>query len=445
MLKTPPIRAFAPACRRRGAGQLHRRQHVHRDAGGADRVALGLEAARGVDRQLAVALGPALEDGALALAGRGEAHGLVLDQLGDGEAVVRLDEGRGRARSSWRAASALLPGERGPSKATMSRLLIGRKSLTCSAARKATAFFMPSAVSTSARTTAAAPSETRRAVGALERAGDERVLVGDVAAELVAETPSASGHRGWRRRSCGSWRRSGPARRTGRRSAGSRLWVILPKTPAKPALDVAFLGDVGRLIAAPRVAVGASSVIFSTPTTRTMRAPCAAIVVQALVDGGRAGGAGVLDPGRGLEAQGRDGPAGQRGMELLGDEAAVHVADIDDVDVLGFDAGMGDGLGRGLHDQGFAGLGPRACRTAVGPSDDAGRRGISFGCQAPIRYAMAVRPAFVHIHLKRPGRRRGYPQCPNSAAAAIVNRIFPGGCHVRSSTVDDERPIPAGR
>src|SRR3546814_13361176 len=31
-------------------GKLHRAQHVHGDAGGADRLALGLEAAGGVDR-----------------------------------------------------------------------------------------------------------------------------------------------------------------------------------------------------------------------------------------------------------------------------------------------------------------------------------------------------------------------------------------------------------
>src|SRR3984957_8132721 len=55
-------------------------------------MALGLEPARDVDRQLAVALDPALVDGALALAGSGEAHRLVLDQLGRSEAIVALDE-----------------------------------------------------------------------------------------------------------------------------------------------------------------------------------------------------------------------------------------------------------------------------------------------------------------------------------------------------------------
>ena len=66
----------------RGARELHGRHHVHGNAGGADRVALGLEPTRDIDRQLAVALDPALVDGPLALAGRGQSHRLVLDQLG---------------------------------------------------------------------------------------------------------------------------------------------------------------------------------------------------------------------------------------------------------------------------------------------------------------------------------------------------------------------------
>src|SRR4051812_69556 len=59
------------------AADLHGGHDVHRDAGGADRVALGLEAAGGVDREAAVLGGPALEDGASTLAAGSEAHGLV--------------------------------------------------------------------------------------------------------------------------------------------------------------------------------------------------------------------------------------------------------------------------------------------------------------------------------------------------------------------------------
>ena len=62
----------------------------------------------------------------------------------------------------------------------------------------------------------------QRAVGALERAGDERVLLALVAAEVVAQVLAQSARTDCRRRSCGSWPRSWRARRTGRPSAGSR-------------------------------------------------------------------------------------------------------------------------------------------------------------------------------------------------------------------------------
>src|SRR6266446_3501514 len=96
-----------------GTGELHGGEDVHRDAGGADRMALGLEAARGVDRQLAVLLGPALEYRARPLALAGEAHRLVFDELGGGEAIMRLDEAE-IAELELRRSERALPGERRP-------------------------------------------------------------------------------------------------------------------------------------------------------------------------------------------------------------------------------------------------------------------------------------------------------------------------------------------
>ena len=91
-------------------------------AGCADRVALGLQAARGVDRQPAADRHRAVLDAAMALALVGQAHGFVRQQLGDGEAVVHLRERQvvdADARFLRR-----LPGRRvaGPSKASTSRL-----------------------------------------------------------------------------------------------------------------------------------------------------------------------------------------------------------------------------------------------------------------------------------------------------------------------------------
>ena len=58
------------------------------------------------------------------------------------------------------SASACCQASAQPSNFRMSRFDIGRKSWTCAAARNTTALLQPSAVSTSASTTAAAPSET---------------------------------------------------------------------------------------------------------------------------------------------------------------------------------------------------------------------------------------------------------------------------------------------
>ena len=58
------------------------------------------------------------------------------------------------------SASARFHASAQPSNLRMSRLLIGRKSCTCAVDRNAIAFRKRSAVSTSASTSAAAPSET---------------------------------------------------------------------------------------------------------------------------------------------------------------------------------------------------------------------------------------------------------------------------------------------
>ena len=61
------------------------------DAGGAERVALGEQAAAGVDRDLAADLGRAFVDQLAGLALAAEAEVLVVQELGGGEAVVQLD------------------------------------------------------------------------------------------------------------------------------------------------------------------------------------------------------------------------------------------------------------------------------------------------------------------------------------------------------------------
>ena len=114
-----------------------------------------------------------------------EAHRLVFDHLGDGEAVVGLDEvevvdGDARRLDAPRpgAARAFEGGRIAPRQ---------REEVVDVAARAEADGALQAAAVSRRRYRAAAPSETRRAVGAAQRAGDARVLVGDGVAEVEAE------------------------------------------------------------------------------------------------------------------------------------------------------------------------------------------------------------------------------------------------------------------
>ena len=157
----------------------------------------------------------------------------------------------------------------------------------------------------------------QRAVGALQRAGDDRVLVGDGAAELVAQVLAQlrlgvgaavlvvlGGDRGQRVGLVAVALEVALAR-SGRTRRRSRPRCPSPRRRRRQRSSVSPM-------AGP-----ASSVIFSTPTTSTMRAALRLDRAQALLHRGRAGGAGVLDPGGGLEAQGRSACEHERAGEVL--------------------------------------------------------------------------------------------------------------------------------
>ena len=93
---------------------------------------------------------------------------------------------------------------------------------------------------------------------------------------------------------------------------------------------------------------------------------------QALVHGGRAGGAGVLDPGRGLEAQGRVGLQHERAGEVLRHEAAVEMAEPDLVDLGRLQAGVGDRTRGRLDDQALGAAALVLAERQMAPADDAG-------------------------------------------------------------------------
>ena len=113
------------------------------------------------------------------------------------------------------------------------------------------------------------------------------------------------------------------------------------------------------------------SVIFSTPTTSASRALPAAIAFKPLMDRGRTGGAGVLDPRRRLEAKAGIGLEHQRGREFLANKAAIHRAEIDRVDVGRADTGISERRLGHLDDQRLDVAAFMLAEFAVRPADDA--------------------------------------------------------------------------
>ena len=93
--------------------------------------------------------------------------------------------------------------------------------------------------------------------------------------------------------------------------------------------------------------------------------------VQPLMDRRRAGGAGVLDPRRRLEAKAGIGLEHERGRKLLADKPAVHRAEIDRVDIGRRDPGIGQGGLRDLDDQLLDVFAFVLAEFAVRPADDA--------------------------------------------------------------------------
>ena len=100
---------------------------------------------------------------------------------------------------------------------------------------------------------------------------------------------------------------------------------------------------------------------------------------QALVHGGRAGGAGVLDPGRGLEAQGGVGLEHERAGEVLRDEAAIEVAEPDLVDLGWLEPCVGDRSRGRLDDQALGAAALVLAERQMAPADDAGGHGRAPG------------------------------------------------------------------
>ena len=215
----------------------------------------------------------------------------------------------------------------------------------------------------------------QRAVGALERTGDARVLLALGAAELVAEVLA---HLRVGIADAVLVVLGGDARERVRLVA-----VLLEIEPGdlaedagEAAVDVGLLAHVGRLEQVlADLGRGRRGHLLDADHQHDARG-LRRDRLEALMHGGRAGGAGVLDPHRALEAQFRRGLQHQRGGEILRREAGVEVAEHDLVDIARPDPGVGQRLARDPHDQALDGFAFEPAELGMGPSDDASGHGV---------------------------------------------------------------------
>ena len=386
---------------------------MHRHAGGADRMALGLQAAGRVDRQPPALLGQALAHHAVALAGGCEAHRLVLDQLGDGEAIVGLHEGEVLVGDPGLRAG-LLPGH--PRALELRRVAAGQRQDVVDVGPGAEA---DRPLQTLRRLGIRHHQGRRavrdqRAVGAPQGCGHVGVLLRDSVAEVEAEIL--------------------PQLRVGIADAvavvlggdpGQLLAAVAvaleiarrdpPEHAGEAALDLGFLLPVG---GAEQDIAGLGHGLGGHLLGADHQGhPAAAAVdeIEGRVERRRAGGAGILEVGRRRVGEARPVHGDERALEALLREAGIHRADVDAVDLRVLDAGMSQRLAGDPGDQaldiGFLKL----AEGRVGPAHNAGARHPVTSCVLPRRWARRRRGSRLRVTrpVPRPsGNRSRSPPAP---------------------------------
>ena len=221
-----------------------------------------------------------------------------------------------------------------------------------------------------------------RAIGALERPGHIGVFLALGAAELVAEVFSHLRER-----------IADPVLVVLGRDPGQRVGLVavfleigsrdLAEDAGKAALDIGLLADIGGLEQVPAdFGRGRRGHLLDADDEHQARR-IGLDRPDRLMHRGRAGGAGVLDPGRALEAQLGGGLEHQRGGEILGREAAIEMAQHDFVDVLRLDPGVGERLLGDPHDQALDRFAFELAERRVGPANDAGGHDGLLGRASP--------------------------------------------------------------
>ena len=210
----------------------------------------------------------------------------------------------------------------------------------------------------------------QRAIGALERAGDERIFLALGAAEIVAEILAHL-----------RVRIADAVLVVLGRDHRQRVGLVAPfleiepgdlaENPGKAAVDLGLLAHIRRLEQiAPDLGRGRRRHLFDADDKHDARR-ARVDRLDALMHGGRTGGAGVFHARRALEAQIGRGLQHQRGGKILRRKAGVEMPEHDLVDVFGGDTGVGQRLAGDPHDQAFDGFTAEFTEGSMGPPDNA--------------------------------------------------------------------------
>ena len=342
---------------------------MHRHSGRADWMTLGFEPARGIDGQGSTLFGEPFRHSARTLPLRHQAHCLVLHQLGDGEAVVRLDE-REIGEGDARACESARPGVRAAFELEHVALRHRQEILDVFGGAEGDRFAELERGRNIGQDDGGGAVGDEGAVRAFERARHARILLTLGPAELVAEVLANLGKRvahavlvilG-----------GDPRKRV--RLVSPALEVTrgdLPENTGEAAVDIGFLAHIRCL---EQVATD-----FRTGRRRHLLGAdhkhdaggFGGDRLEALMNGGRPGGTSVLYPARTLEAQIRGGLKDQRGGKILGRETGIEMPEHDLVDIARGDASIGERLGRDPHDQTLERLALEATEEGVCPANDA--------------------------------------------------------------------------
>ena len=340
------------------------------------------QAAGEIDRQAAAARGLALPRHAPALARSGEAHGLVFDHLGHGEAVMRLDQIK-IVDDDARLLLRLAPGPAHALERDRVAHRQGQHVVDMAAGAEGDRAVQRQRRFGIGHHQSRRAVRHQRAIGAAQRAGHQRVLVGNSVAEVEAEILAHVG--------IGVAHAVDVVFGRDHRQLFAAVAVALeiglrdaPENAGKACVALLLLAVAGGQQNVAHLRVGRRRHLLRADDERDASAP-RLDEIQRAVERGAAGGASVLVMGGGDVRQFRHGRRHQRAFKSLPRKTVVEDADRDGIDIAGRDAGMGQRLAR---DPAHQALDVRVFQLAEGcmrPPDD--RRAFCHSTSLPLPFS----------------------------------------------------------